>query len=84
MNTYRVWCPDYGHEGPEDGMLLGYAYDARDAAQTWAMRHDRDSGEFTIVRGTAANVMVQAPDGTVTTWTVYGETAPVYSATEAK
>lgn len=36
--TYHVWCPDYGHKGPEDGAPIHGAYDAREAAETWAAR----------------------------------------------
>ena len=80
-NTYHVWCPDYGHEGPEDGMPIHGAYDAREAAETWAARYDSD---YLIVGGSEAVVCVKAPDGSVTRWTVYGESVRSCSATEVK
>ena len=85
-DTYRVWCPDYGHEGPEDGMAVSSrdAYNAQNAAEIWAARSDRDSGDYTIVGGSEVTVRVQDPDGTVTQWIVYGEAVPSYSATEAR
>lgn len=30
-DTYHVWCPDYGHKGPEDGEPIRGAYDAEQA-----------------------------------------------------
>lgn len=83
-DTYRVWCPDYGHEGPEDGVTITDAYSAQNAAEIWAERSDRDSGDYTIVGGSAATVRVLDSDGETTEWTAYGEQVPSYYATEAK
>jgi hypothetical protein len=82
--TYHVWCPDYGHKGPEDGAPIHGAYDAREAAETWAARYDRYSAAYSIVGGSEAVVCVKAPDGSVTRWTVYDESVPSYRATEVK
>lgn len=83
-DTYRVWCQDEGHEGPEDGVTITDAYSAQNAAEIWANQSDRESGDYTIVGGSEATVRVRDPDGEITEWVVFGEQVPSYSATEAK
>ena len=83
-DTYHVWCPDYWHKGPKDGMPIHGAYDAGQAAETWAERFDHESGDSPIIGGSEAKVMVKGPDGEITKWAVCGESVPSYSAMEAK
>ena len=80
-----VWCPEYGHEGPDDGMPIPGAYDAQEAVETWAERSDKHSGDYTVIGagGDTTQVFAKSPDGEVTQWGVYGEQVPSYHASES-
>lgn len=79
MTKFKVWCPDRG-QGPEHAANI-QAIDEFDAAETWAMRSDADSGEYSIVSGHPVTVMVQS-DGPPRALTVEGESIPSYNAFE--
>jgi hypothetical protein len=74
-----VWCPEYGHEGPQDGKAFPDTFYDWEAAEKWAELQD-EQGDYTIVGGSAVTVAVQASDGTVTRCAVYGESVPSYHA----
>lgn len=77
---FRVWCPERGHEGPEDGDRV-HSYSAESAATDWAYRDDYQS-DYSIVQGNSVDVSVQRADGTgpIERFRVRGETERVYYA----
>ena len=81
MSKFLLYWPE-GGEGPEDAVTRT-ALDAEDAATEWAEAHDA-RGDYDIVRGYSATVMVAA-EGT-DDWRpfrVHGESVAVYRAEEA-
>ena len=79
MGKYRVWCPEYGQD--ESDAKTVEAAGPRYAAQKWAEWRDAWSAEYTIVGGTPATVSVWCEDTLeLTTWIVYGEAVPEYTA----
>ena len=80
--VYLVWCDSDG-ETEADAVEVR-ATDAEDAAESMAETQDADSAEYSIVGGQDATFTVKAPGGTVTRWTVSGESVPSYSAREVK
>lgn len=79
MTTYEVWCPGHG-ETVEDART-GEALDPGHAAELWAELDDA-TGDYLIVGGEVAEVVVRDPGGAETRWKVHGETVPTYYAKE--
>jgi len=78
METFAVWCPDFGSERSDARHFK--AIDHEDAACKWAERQDRASAEYSIVGGTSMVVMVSEGDDAPKEFTVFGEAMPVYRA----
>jgi hypothetical protein len=77
--NYLVWCPKLDES--EDRVRPISASDAEEAAELWARDYDSSSAEYDIVSGRDEPVVhVRAPDGTLTTWSLTGESEPVYIA----
>lgn len=78
---WYVWCPESGHEGPDDGEEVR-AFDAELAAIKWAERDDAHSADYLIVAGRwEPTVLVQAVDGgPIQRFTLTGESVPLYRA----
>lgn len=77
---WSVWNPDQEEE--EDARVL-FADDPETAAEEWAEHDDRDSAEYTIVRGSPAIVHVRPypPEGKeALKFKVQGEYDPRYWA----
>ena len=75
---YRVWWPYQGQER-DDGLAVK-AWDAEDAATKWANWYDYHSNDYSIVGGTAAEVLVAEGDGEPVAVTVRGEMTRSYRA----
>lgn len=80
---WRVWCPDQGEDGPDDGR------DVRDvaaqyAAEKWAETEDHDYYEYDIIAQRQRPVVhvLDPATGAVTRWRVTGEAVPQYHAEE--
>lgn len=73
--AFLVWRAD---EDESEARRV-HAFDADDAATTWAQEYDSD-GEYPIVQGEVVEVHVRDGDGTLTRWSVSGEYDPSYSA----
>ena len=58
-----------------------YGRDPERIVERWAERYDAQ-GDYTIVGGSEADVWLRDEDGTLTEWTVRGETVPQYHANE--
>lgn len=80
MSDYVVWCPELGHEGPDDGATVKGALDAEQAAVRWAEREDAHSNDYWIVGGGGTTVMVRDSYGVTRTVRVRGEPRPRYYA----
>ena len=79
--AWDVWCPE--RDGERGDASPTHAYNAREAAQKWAERDDRDSCDYTIVGGDVVIVHVAAVSGDdVRRFTVSGESVPQYHAEE--
>lgn len=78
---WRVWCPDQGEDGPDDGRDIR-AVDAAAAVEEWAEQDDINSADYSIVGGATERLHVQDGDD-VLTFDVTGRAEPVYTATEA-
>ena len=84
MNTYIVWCPDYG-QSEEDGRTV-HADCAQYAAQQWAHWQDYHSADYLIVSGqyTAVRVRLSDPasddERKILRYLVWGESVPQYTA----
>lgn len=81
---YTVWCPELGHEGPDDGATVKGALDAEHAATKWAEREDAHSADYWIVGGSGTTVMVSDKYGVTRTIQVRGESRPQYYAREVE
>lgn len=57
------------------------ALDAEEAAEKWVKEWD-EGAEYSIVGGESAHVIVEAPNGELSTWLVMGEAIPTYFAYE--
>jgi hypothetical protein len=86
---FLVWCPDQG--GTEADAEKIRAWDTAEAAEKWAEWSDRNSADYTIVRGSDATVFVKTlgvdfrgGDGEIAKLAVSGEAVPSYTAREAK
>ena len=77
---------DNSDRGWDEAAVI-YAADADSAAEKWAYREDRDSAEYSIVRGQPATVRVR-PVGPVEVASVLlivsGEAVPTYHAEAAR
>lgn len=70
---FTVWCPELGHEGPDDGATVKGAIDAEHAARRWAEKEDAHSADYWIVGGDGTTVNVRDTYGVVRTIRVRGE-----------
>ena len=78
-DPFRVWEKD---EDEDRDAVTIHAFDPEDAAIEWASQDDWHSAEYDIVSGRATpTIHVRDKGGTVTTWTVMGESLPHYTAT---
>jgi hypothetical protein len=77
---FRV-CPAEDADAIDDYQAF-HAASPQEAAEKWAQVTD-SYGDYGIVRGCDAIVVVCALDGTVTRWIVQGETIPQYTARKA-
>lgn len=78
---HLVWCPLQG-ETEEDAITIR-ARDAEQAAEAWAERSDRESADYTIVRGSEARICVRTVlSGELRRFIVRGESVPKYDASE--
>ena len=76
---WTVWCPDYNEERMDVSPVR--AATAPLAAERWAEGDDSD-GDYTIVGGSPATVLVARTGEEPTRWLVSGETVAEYSARE--
>lgn len=82
MRKYKVI--DTVDDDDIDGAREIETYWADDAATIWAQRSDSD-GDYTIVRGTSADVTVMdCETGYRTKWRVRGENSPTYYADQVE
>jgi len=56
-----------------------FAHDAETAAEKYADQSDCE-GDYSIIRGNEATILVRDEAGEITRWTVTGESVPSYSA----
>jgi len=77
---FKIWCPDFG-QIEEDAKVV-CATEATAAVTDWAELSDRQSADYTIVRGSDVKVYVrrQTFSQVVDVYLVQGETVPRYSA----
>lgn len=78
MGLWNVWQPE---DGESEARVVA-AHDAEEAAEKWASAYDGE-GDYTIVRGSEATVLVRAlgvGDAPVQVFFVEGESVPRYSA----
>lgn len=74
--TFIVWMPDDGCEFEDGDEVM--SYDAEEAVRYWAQHHDQD-GDYTIVKGSEAQVCVANQDGSdVQKFVVTGEMVAQY------
>ncbi|TKI01533.1 hypothetical protein [Martelella alba] len=79
MNTYLVWCMEYGDERSNALKLEAYTHD--DAAEKWARWYDRHSAKYSIVSEQRTPEVCVAMDGEPERhFLVTGEAVPVYEA----
>jgi hypothetical protein len=81
MTQYVVWCPDYGHEGREDGVTVE-SHSLQGACEKWAELSDSRSADYLIVGGNSAVVMVAEVGSKMPPFrfSVSGESVPLYRA----
>ncbi len=83
MSEFIVWCPERG-QSSSDGQRIDTS-DPKVAAEIWADKDDWDSTEFRIVSGNPVILCVfSISDRSLTTWTVDGRSARVYTAREVR
>lgn len=80
LPEFRAGIPDYEDCDPRDYRVT-HARDAQEAARRYAEQFDAD-GDYTIVRGSDAIVVVLDDMGNMSRWRVSGETVAVYRADE--
>lgn len=81
MSTFMVWCPEYGHEGPDDGMKVSAA-GAHSAAQIWGRHSDSYGSDYTIANGSDVVCVVVDEAGAETRFRVSAEPSITYFARE--
>lgn len=79
--AYMMWRPENAETEADAKKIHGTS--PEDAIERWADRDDAD-GDYCIVNGSEATVMVKDSVGVVTRWVVSGEAVPTYTAREAK
>lgn len=81
--AWLIWRPE--HSETEDDARTVYGMSARYAVEKWAGDRDRN-GDYDIVRGNEAIVMVRPSDlsAEAVRYSVMGESVPEYTAREAK
>lgn len=70
----------FSSEGEEEWVSV-HAFDPEHAAEEFVSMYDRD-GDYGVLRGEEAEVLVKDDGGEITTWIVTGESVPQYSARE--
>lgn len=77
MNTYKVWCPEYGHT--EDNADAVQSDCHIHAAVDWVRHYEYHRAEFPVGNGASVVVHVSG-DGTTRRYEITGHAEPVYDA----